>query len=260
MKPWLEMFCNANGRMKTLMKTKVHAPTLPSRSKALLRPGVKRLTGQILLSAGLLVLAGCAGGPGAEEDRFFTSGSREADQRAAQRIAKHEQLESGGDADTVDNRKRGRGAPGIPGATEEGKLTLYERLGGEQGIVAITDDFTQRVLEDPRVNWQRKGVDRGGWFRRSSPNAVMWTATSENVATLKRHLAQFFSLATGGPPNYEGKNIRAAHADMRITNPEFDAVVGDLKASLDKLQVAQQEQKELLAIVESTRPQVVTER
>ena len=47
---------------------------------------------------------------------------------------------------------------------------------------------------------------------------------------------------------------------MRITNPEFDAAVGDLKATLDKLQIPNTEQKELLAIVESTRPQIVTVR
>jgi hemoglobin len=47
---------------------------------------------------------------------------------------------------------------------------------------------------------------------------------------------------------------------MKITNAEFDAAVGDLKATLDKFQVPTDEQKELLAIVESTRPQVVEER
>jgi len=35
-----------------------------------------------------------------------------------------------------------------------------------------------------------------------------------------------------------------------ITNREFDAAVGDLKATLDKLQIANQEQKELLSMVE----------
>ena len=47
---------------------------------------------------------------------------------------------------------------------------------------------------------------------------------------------------------------------MQISNPEFDAVVGDIKATLDKLQIPNEEQKELLAIIESTRPEIVTER
>jgi hemoglobin len=73
-------------------------------------------------------------------------------------------------------------------------------------------------------------------------------------------MLQFLSLATGGPARYDGKTIKSSHAGMRITNAEFDATIGDLKASLDKLQVADREQKELLAIVESTRTQIVTER
>jgi hypothetical protein len=40
----------------------------------------------------------------------------------------------------------------------------------------------------------------------------------------------------------------------------FDAAVGDLKVSLDRLQIANIEQKELLAIIESTRPEIVHER
>jgi hemoglobin len=47
---------------------------------------------------------------------------------------------------------------------------------------------------------------------------------------------------------------------MHISNPEFDAALGDLKASLDRQQVPNKEQKELLAIIESTRPQIVTEK
>jgi len=50
------------------------------------------------------------------------------------------------------------------------------------------------------------------------------------------------------------------HGGMHVSNANFDAAIGDLKASLDKLGVPTEEQKELLAIIESTRPQVATER
>ena len=52
----------------------------------------------------------------------------------------------------------------------------------------------------------------------------------------------------------------ASHAGMQITNAEFEASVGDLKATLDAHKVQTQEQKELLAIVETTRPQMVSDR
>jgi hemoglobin len=116
-----------------------------------------------------------------------------------------------------------------------------------------------RALADPRVNWERKGVTRGG-FSIHRNESVEWKATEENQKNLKLHLVQFFALATGGPTKYEGKEMKPSHSGMHITNDEFDAAVGDLKATLDKLRIPNQDQKELLAIIETTRPQVVEER
>jgi hemoglobin len=209
----------------------------------------------VLLSAAVGAAIGCGGSKATKkQDEFFTSGSREADQRAQQRMAKDQQLAGG---QGQEGKKAKPGTNGVA-AQVEGKLTLFDRLGGEQGITNIVEDFTARALEDPRVNWERKGVKRGGVFGRDE--SVQWMASTQNVARLKKHLVQFISLATGGPAKYDGKEIRSAHAGMKIGNPEFDATIGDLKASLDKLRIPDKEQKELLAIIESTRPQIVTER
>jgi hemoglobin len=212
---------------------------------------------------------------GKKKDDFFTSGSREADQRASQRMAKAEQMSGSGEGSGEKGVKKAQAAkPGSEGdkgdtnnaasktnkaAVVEGKLALFDRLGGEKGLTAIVDDFLPRVLQDPRVNWQRYGVKRGGFsFKRGQ--SVEWKATDNSIAVLKKHFVQFLSLATGGPARYDGKEIKQTHAHMHIANPEFDAALGDLKASLDKLQVPNKEQKELLSIVESTRPQIVTQR
>jgi truncated hemoglobin YjbI len=195
----------------------------------------------LLLVLVLILPLGCGiGRRGEEREGFFTSGSREADQRADQRIPRADQMGRNGDED-------------------EEVATLFDRLGGDSAINAIVDDFIDRVIQDPRVNWARKGVTTGGnIFRRGE--SVAWTPSPENVARLKLHMVQFLALATGGPAHYEGQTIEASHEDMRITNAEFDATVGVLKASLDRLQIPSQKQKELLAIIESTRPQIVTKR
>jgi hemoglobin len=206
------------------------------------------------------VTPGCGSAkPKSADKGFFTSGSREADQRASQRMAKSEQVAGSGEgAGERETRKTEKGPAGLQTANAQSKQSLFERLGGEQGVTAIVDDFTARALQDPRVNWPRKGVTRAKLFHRSQTEA--WTPTPQHVAALKQHLAQFIALATGGPAHYEGKDMKGAHAAMHITNPEFDAAVGDLKAALDKLQIPNKEQKELLAIIESTRPEIVTER
>lgn len=194
----------------------------------------------VLIPLAALMLLGCANGE--EKDRdYFTSGSRDADQRAEQRMAKVEQLRGGEEGEAEIER------------------TLYERLGGQQGLTAVVDDFVNRALADPRVNWERKGVRTGSLLPwRNDP--VEWAPDARNVARMKKHIVQFLSLATGGPTQYEGREMKRVHQGLRISNAEFDATVGDLKATLDALGVPDQEQKELMSIVESTRPQVVEER
>ena len=216
---------------------------------------MKAATISFVVIAAVLTGAGCSSSEEKKKDEFFTSGSREADQRATQRMARDEQLAAG--EKEKSEKPEAAGAPGN-GLQAEGKQTLFERLGGEPGITRIVEDFTQRVLADPRVNWNRKGVKTGGLLRRDQ--SVTWNATPENVERLKTHLVQFIALATGGTPLYGGRDMKSVHGNMQITNPEFDAAIGDLKASLDKSQVPSREQKELLAIIESTRPQIVTER
>ena len=185
-------------------------------------------------------LGGC-GGADAPARNFHTSGNRDADQRASQRIAQSEQIHQSDPVNAVSQSNVNQ--------------SLYLRLGGEAGINAIVDDFIPRVMDDPRVNWNRKGV-HSGLMRHDEQRQP----TTQDVQKLKTHLAQFLALASGGPANYQGGEMKQTHAGMNITNAEFDASVGDLKVTLDNLHIANIEQRELLAIIESTRTQIVEER
>lgn len=197
-----------------------------------------------LLAAALCAVGACASAQEEEEGGFFTSGSRDADRRAEQRMNRAEQLQ---------------GEEVTEAAAEGEARTLFQRLGGEAGLRRIVDDFVDRAIADPRVNWQRRGVERGGFLGIGGESAE-WKATPENRRLLKDRFYQFLALAAGGPADYRGREIEALHEGMAISNSEFDATVGDLKASLDSLGVAAPEQKELLALLESTRPQIVEER
>ena len=123
--------------------------------------------------------------------------------------------------------------------------SLYDRLGGAPAIRAVVDDFVARAAENPRVNFFRKGQSRE------------WRPSDADVATFKTRLAQFIGMATGGPEKYEGKDMKTAHTGMKVTNDEFNALAADLSASLNKLGVPVKEQAELLAIVETTRKDIV---
>lgn len=130
-------------------------------------------------------------------------------------------------------------------AAKAGERSLYERLGGEPAIAAVVDDFVARGAANPKVNFVRKGTGKE------------WPAAPEAVAHLKKMLVEFIASATGGPQKYTGKAMKESHEGMRITNAEFDALAADLGASLTKFKVAPAEQRELLAIVETTRRDIV---
>jgi hemoglobin len=123
--------------------------------------------------------------------------------------------------------------------------SLYDRLGGEPAITAVIDDFVNRAAGDPKVNFTRKGTDKE------------WAATPDNVAKLKKHLTQFVCMATGGPQKYEGKAMKPVHAGMKITEAEFGAIANDLVASLDKFKVPQKEKDDLIAVVLTTKADIV---
>src|SRR5437867_12807897 len=98
-----------------------------------------------LLSVALMAAAGCGGGKAEKKNNdFFTSGSREADQRASQRMAKAEQLGGSGEGAGEKGAKKAKPNAGAPGSGQpaqvEGKLALFDRLGGAEGIIKIVDD------------------------------------------------------------------------------------------------------------------------
>jgi truncated hemoglobin YjbI len=126
--------------------------------------------------------------------------------------------------------------------------TLYDRLGGENAIRAVVDDFVTRALNDPKVNFTRKGTP------------AEWKATPENVDHVKKTAVELVGMVTGGPQRYTGKSMKEAHKGMEITQAEFDAFMADVKASLDKFNVPAKEQDELTKIVASTAPDIVEKK
>jgi truncated hemoglobin YjbI len=54
--------------------------------------------------------------------------------------------------------------------------------------------------------------------------------------------------------------MEESHREMLITPEEWRAFMDDLNSTLDKFDVPQQERSEVLAIVESTRDDIVIEK
>lgn len=141
-----------------------------------------------------------------------------------------------------------KGGEKTESAATPAKKALWDRLGGEPAVTAVVDDFVARAAgDDANVNFFRKNV--AGYPE--------WKPTDAQVATLKRRLVEFISAASGGPLKYTGKDMKSAHAGMKITQAQFNALAGHLAASLDKFKVPAQEKGELLGAVAGTAPQMV---
>ncbi len=63
--------------------------------------------------------------------------------------------------------------------------------------------------------------------------------------------------ATGGPQIYTGRTMRDSHAELDITQQEWLAFLDDLQQTFDHFGVPDAERAELLAIVESTKADIV---
>ena len=114
--------------------------------------------------------------------------------------------------------------------------SLYDRLGGEGAVTAVVEDFVGRAAVDSRIN---------GKFART------------DVPRLKAMLVEQVSAASGGPGPYTGRGMRETHDGMGVTAGEFEALVGDLVATLEKFDVPSAEQQELLGILGPLRSDIV---
>jgi hemoglobin len=92
-----------------------------------------------------------------------------------------------------------------------GEVSIYEAIGGEPALVAVVDDFYDRVVGDPQLNSFFAGV---------------------NMPKLKGRQVGFFAAALGGPDVYDGPSMRDAHIGRGITQADFDKIAYHLTDAL----------------------------
>jgi hemoglobin len=94
---------------------------------------------------------------------------------------------------------------------EKTDQTDYERVGGADAVTTVVQLFYERVLADPELSGYFTGVD---------------------ISRLKRHQVLLISQVLGGPAEYDGRDLRDAHAGMSITSDHYARVFGHLVAVL----------------------------
>ena len=117
--------------------------------------------------------------------------------------------------------------------------SLYERIGGESAVRATVLKMYDKILSDDEL---------APFFENS------------DVEALRLSQSAFVTYAFGGPNHYTGKSMRAAHKNAvshGLNDQHFDLVAGHLKAAMEEMNVPADLIAEALAIVSSTRADVL---
>lgn len=117
--------------------------------------------------------------------------------------------------------------------------SLYERLGGYDGITAFVNNLLPRLQADNQLGrfWQNRGAD--------------------GMAREKQLLIDFLSSSAGGPVYYTGRNMELSHEGMKISESDWSTFLNHAGATMEFFQIPKQECNEVAAFVTSLKHDIV---
>jgi hemoglobin len=117
--------------------------------------------------------------------------------------------------------------------------SLFERLGGKEGLEKVVDAFTK--------NMAANDVTKKRFAKLSK----------ERVEAMKKKTVDQLCKETGGECEYTGKPMKEAHKGMKITEAEWNAMIKALHAALEEHGVGETEQSDVLALLAPMRDEIV---
>ena len=117
--------------------------------------------------------------------------------------------------------------------------SLYDRLGGYDGITAFVDDLLPRLQTDPQLGrfWENRGDD--------------------GIEREKQLLIDYLCSNAGGPVYYTGRDMKVSHKGMNISESDWAIFLEHAGATMGVLQVPQQECDDVVAFVLSLKDDIV---
>ena len=123
--------------------------------------------------------------------------------------------------------------------------SLYDRLGGVSPISVVVDTFIDLLFVNDVLN--------------ANP-AIKAARERVPAAGLKYHVTALVCQQTGGPCKYTGRGMKESHSHLNISEKEWQAMLADFRRVLNNYGVPAKEQAELVAIVESTKKDIVVRK
>jgi hemoglobin len=115
--------------------------------------------------------------------------------------------------------------------------TLYQRLGGANGISRLVDDVMAAHLVNPVVKPRFENI--------------------KDLERAKRMAREFFGAGAGGPEPYTGKDMLAAHQGMNISEQEYLAVTDDIVGAMHKNQLDEGTRNDVIAILYALKGNII---
>lgn len=119
--------------------------------------------------------------------------------------------------------------------------SLYDRLGGADGVRALVEDIVEAHMGNPTIR----------------ARFLPYRDSPEHLAAVKHHLCTFLSAGCGGPEQYAGRTMADTHRGMNISEAEYMAALDDILGVLERHGVDEQTRKEILAIAYSLKGEIM---
>lgn len=119
--------------------------------------------------------------------------------------------------------------------------TLFDRLGGSEGIASLVDDIVAAHMRNPTIK----------------ARFLPYAEDPQHLGVVKQHLCRFLEAGSGGPAQYTGRSMPDAHRGMNISEAEYMAALDDILAALREHGRDEQTQKDVLAIAYSLKGEIV---
>jgi hemoglobin len=133
------------------------------------------------------------------------------------------------------------GAGALHAGEAQPPKSLYDRLGGVYPISVVVDTFIELLLVNDVLN--------------ANP-AIKAAREQVPAPALKFQVTTLICQQTGGPCKYTGLGMKESHAHLNIGEKEGQ-VLADFRRVLNNYGVPATEQHELVALVESTKKDIV---
>lgn len=122
------------------------------------------------------------------------------------------------------------------GCSQTPSQSLYQQLGEEVGIAAITDGLLHQIEHDPLIV---------GHFR------------DTDIPRFRRLLIEQLCELSGGPCQYSGATMEESHTGLHLTTRDFDRLVNHLITAMQQQKVPYGAQNRLLAMLAPMYPEVI---